>query len=409
MKILTVTLKQHTPLIHFQHSQYGATLRASEVKPKLDKFLLKKLGGNVDKTWLIGKDDSPALNYKMRISADKGNEFMIASYLGNKEIDVLNRKNISYIASSPYFAQEKENKDVARGFLNWNQIGSKGVMLNNVTLIISSFNGELVEKIKQYIQAFFLVENFGTRQSKGFGCFVVKTLDGQSIPDGTNELLLASNFKFCFGKEIPNASLSTIFRVITEDYRLLKSGSRSPYKKSKLMEYGFSMQQDGKRLRWEKKFFKEQINKKFKKSEGEYYELKSSHKKEEAKPIESSEEQYVYLRALLGLAGQYEFLLENPPENYKKMVVSVNSVDGVDRFKSPILFKVIGTKIYIVGNEEPKEILNRSFRFKVTVQKDGRYKNQPVGSVLKTPSAFDLAAFMETNVGGLGYKKIRRK
>ena len=37
MKTLTVTLKQHTPLIHFQPGQCGATLRASEVKPNLDK------------------------------------------------------------------------------------------------------------------------------------------------------------------------------------------------------------------------------------------------------------------------------------------------------------------------------------------------------------------------------------
>ena len=40
MKTLKVTLKQHTPLIHFQHDQYGATLRASEVKPKLDRFII---------------------------------------------------------------------------------------------------------------------------------------------------------------------------------------------------------------------------------------------------------------------------------------------------------------------------------------------------------------------------------
>ena len=44
MHTLTVKLKQHTPLIHFQHSQQGATLRASEVKPKLDRFILAKLG-----------------------------------------------------------------------------------------------------------------------------------------------------------------------------------------------------------------------------------------------------------------------------------------------------------------------------------------------------------------------------
>ena len=39
---LKFTLKQHTPIIHFQHNQHGATLRASELKPKLDKFLMKK-------------------------------------------------------------------------------------------------------------------------------------------------------------------------------------------------------------------------------------------------------------------------------------------------------------------------------------------------------------------------------
>ena len=32
-------LKQWTPLIHFQSGQSGATLRTTEVKPKLDRFL----------------------------------------------------------------------------------------------------------------------------------------------------------------------------------------------------------------------------------------------------------------------------------------------------------------------------------------------------------------------------------
>lgn len=38
---LRYTLKQHTPLIHFQ-DQEGATLRATELKPKLDRFLREK-------------------------------------------------------------------------------------------------------------------------------------------------------------------------------------------------------------------------------------------------------------------------------------------------------------------------------------------------------------------------------
>ncbi len=49
---ITITLKQHTPLIHFQHEQAGAILRATELKPKLDKFILSK--GFV--AWLIWKD-----------------------------------------------------------------------------------------------------------------------------------------------------------------------------------------------------------------------------------------------------------------------------------------------------------------------------------------------------------------
>ncbi|MGB3465250.1 MAG: hypothetical protein WBA74_08270, partial [Cyclobacteriaceae bacterium] len=44
MHQLTFTLAQHTPLIHFQHDQQGATLRATEVKPKLDQYLLTALG-----------------------------------------------------------------------------------------------------------------------------------------------------------------------------------------------------------------------------------------------------------------------------------------------------------------------------------------------------------------------------
>ena len=37
------TLKQHTPIIHFQSDQSGATLRATELKPKLDSFLIEQL------------------------------------------------------------------------------------------------------------------------------------------------------------------------------------------------------------------------------------------------------------------------------------------------------------------------------------------------------------------------------
>ena len=88
-----VKLRQLTPLIHFQAEQPQATLRATEVKPKLDRFLLwylaperfsgilsgkdeKKLLLEIarSKKWLLPMvqgDGSAALNYKMQISADE--------------------------------------------------------------------------------------------------------------------------------------------------------------------------------------------------------------------------------------------------------------------------------------------------------------------------------------------------
>ena len=61
-------LKAHTPLIHFQYNQSGATLRATEVKPKLDRFLLDKLKNRkIPSYWFVEK--TKALNYKLHIEA----------------------------------------------------------------------------------------------------------------------------------------------------------------------------------------------------------------------------------------------------------------------------------------------------------------------------------------------------
>lgn len=67
--ILSFTLRQHTPHIHFQDTDPRATLRATEIKPKLDRFLIGKLGriGNISPSWRVGREkaQSPALDYKL--------------------------------------------------------------------------------------------------------------------------------------------------------------------------------------------------------------------------------------------------------------------------------------------------------------------------------------------------------
>lgn len=68
MNQLTAILKQHTPMIHFQHNESGATLRASEVKPLLDKFILTKLGnGDIREGRLYAKNNWLIDNEKLCI------------------------------------------------------------------------------------------------------------------------------------------------------------------------------------------------------------------------------------------------------------------------------------------------------------------------------------------------------
>lgn len=83
---LKFTLKQHTPIIHFQHDQDGATLRTSEVKPKLDRFIIKQMGGKdkVPKEW-VNNEEKGSLNYNLRIEANgKVSYFLpLARFLNN--------------------------------------------------------------------------------------------------------------------------------------------------------------------------------------------------------------------------------------------------------------------------------------------------------------------------------------
>lgn len=427
MKTLKVTLKQHTPLIHFQHDQYGATLRASEVKPKLDRFIIEKLGGGiydnvkaqVKNTYpqlFIPKEGVFALNYKLKISSDIVKEYLIASYLSEKDKTTLRNLDINYLDNTPYFAQEKQNKEIVytRNIEFWNNIGSKGVMLENIILRVSS-NNNIIEIIARHIQSFFLYENFGNRQNKGFGCFEVTGIFSDSSEKSqklqNNEYLLRQNFFFCYKKDLHSNDLNTIFSTINNDYKLLKSGRNRPYAKSKLMLYFLKdINEYGYRMRWEKAFFKDNIDDVYQKDDHDNYYLQSNRN---VNTQYAENDRFYYIRALLGVANQYEFLLQNPPEPNKKLVISVNGDDsGVERFKSPIIFKVMNGCIYLAGNQIDSNILNKRFKYYVTIQSDPSWKNDPIEDSLRTPSSFDLKDFLrwamrdKTNNASLGYKSL---
>lgn len=421
MHTLKVTLRQHTPLIHFQHDQEGATLRASEVKPKLDKFILGKLSQEERakgerEGWIKVKDGKAWLDYKMRIVAegrDNRQEFLLASYMNQERKDSLKRSGITVVDNTPFFAQEKQNGEVARAIQNhneqrrWNEIEKKGILhRTNLKLTVICVNEDLIGMLLQSVQAFFLVYNFGTRQSKGFGSFSVigMMLDEESQRLEDNCALLCNNFLFVYRKTIQNPTVELLFSTINEDYRLLKSGRRRPYAKSKLMLY-----ERNHGVRWEKKYIKQDFNDNpvLNANEEEYI-LKSDHEFE----FEPNNTDFRYVRIVLGLAEQYEFLLENPPQRNSKMIVRIANED-IDRYQSPLLFKVIDNNVFLVGNSVDPNILNRQFDFSISIQDDEVAWSGSIG-VLNAVNDFSLQDFMRfamndnTNRASLNYQTIKQ-
>lgn len=383
---LEVKLKQHTPLIHFQWEHQGATLRASEVKPKLDRFVLEKLvekkegdskedcykrGLDIAKNngWLIG--ESKALDYKMKIksSGEKTEWNKPPMYFGGDD-----KKGVSY-----------------EGGLD---------------LIIFSYCDKIIELLKQYLSEFFFCHNFGCRQSKGYGGFSVEKINDIVVSDKIKDCL-KDNFDFVYKCESNfQNNFVQIFNKIRNDYQLIKSGINNPfnpnaYKKSKLFLFGVKKMKD--KPRWEKRFIKKGI----KEHTILLNNIELSYEKEPLtgndKNTNSWEDKpnfynYKYLRALLGLTEQYEFLTKTKQDKDKVVVKLKN--DSVERYKSPLLFKIINGTFYIVGNNSypvgGKEF-NMVFYIKSSKNEKKLYvTNEGVNiDTLEIPSDFSLCGFMK--------------
>ena len=412
MNTLTIKLKQHTPLIHFQYDQEGATLRASEVKPKLDKYIITQLGGGdyekgkaeaKAKGWLVGKGEHPALDYKMRIEAaepSKREEFLLASYLNKDRMIELKSKNINAIGDTSFFAQEKENGRI-KGKEDWNNIGKKGLMWKDVCVSLFSLNSDLIADLEKKIANFFICTNFGTRSDKGFGSFTVISINDKrdNIPNSDEEYIKAfkTYYEFCYKRK----SSQNIFKEIKDDYQRLKSGTNfGVYKKSLLFCYAVDRMKE--HPRWEKRHFKQMMSPKLREKNSVLKSNRNDNGQYNAPIADSKGRQnwrdipniynYVYLRALLGLAEQYEFKLKG---EFDKAIVSVDGGD-IKRFQSPLFFKVIDGKIYLLGNE-PSAIFDKRFKFSYKVKKDGRERALAIiDDELSTPSSseFSLSKFI---------------
>lgn len=170
MKTLTVTLKQHTPLIHFQHDQYGATLRASEVKPKLDKFILVKFGNGIyaDGTkkakangWLIGEHS--ALDYKLKIVSKER--------ISNLHLRNIEKEKKKWSTEDfPLLLANMGGRDAVDELMNFSMYG-------NVVMYLICRNDDLYNELMKQLPYFIVNTNFGQRSNKGFGSFTIEYIE----------------------------------------------------------------------------------------------------------------------------------------------------------------------------------------------------------------------------------------
>ncbi|HAQ38287.1 MAG TPA: hypothetical protein DCQ58_07230, partial [Saprospirales bacterium] len=231
---LEFTLKQHTPIIHFQHNQKGATLRATEVKPKLDRFIIEKMnvdGKTIPKGWFIGEHE--ALDYKINITGNADNYEKI-------ENDHTN---------SPMYFGNMGNENPPK-HLKFSEI------LEGTTF---SKHFDLCKEISKHIADFFFLNNFGSRQSKGYGSFSIEkyTMNAEEwiFPEVDTTKYLNIEFAKIAESDLKKKYILP-FRKIDWFYRSLRSGInyKGLYFKSALFMYLYYQ----KKTQWDKKTIKAQ-------------------------------------------------------------------------------------------------------------------------------------------------------
>ncbi len=345
MHTLKVTLRQHTPLIHFQHDQDGATLRASEVKPKLDKFILTKLGnGNYSegvrqaKTngWLVGKGDHPALDYKMRIVAEKVERWTINErqpytrsheqrgkpfvQIGQKKYLAKTRRTdnrmICDLRQYPlYFANmdaDSFNPDECRKFSFTERPISVVLIVPTDSLYHHFLDADLLND-------FFFQTNFGTRQSKGFGSFGIDINDPNYRPRLSRYRFRIDVNDLDENIEYIEDEYKLVFEYIELFYKTLRGGINLKNGRGETVFYfkslAYKYADACLNAKWDKRKIKEI-----------FYGIEP-----DAKP-------HTYdIRDMLGFSTNEQWL------SYRDSIVKSSEIG--DRMQSPILFKPVYDRI----------------------------------------------------------------
>lgn len=376
-------LLQHTPLIHFQHDQIGATLRATEIKPKLDKYLIKYAFENDSSKYgslKIGgkKGEHPALDYKLFVRSS-------GPFIRNDKIPK-NDRNV------PMFFGNMGNEYLQ------NPKGLK--QYRGASIAFSSFHTIIVDKIKEHIAAFFAQTNFGMRQSKGYGSFTIK--EDYEFP--------SDFYRFTLKEE----DVLVVMKTIDLFYKSLRGGINGaiPPKRDKGFAKSFYMKPmlflyaKKDKVQWEKKTIKEDFFNRDLIDQQQDRKNNINIKREDQQewPLWYIHEKKKIVRDVLGLSTQQSWRgygrgngASITKEHVDEKGVPIGKKDAITRFKSPLFFKPVFNKkekmftIYFRPEPIPPEEMKKYLGSHFLISNDGT----PMKNALPMWDNFDLSAFLE--------------
>lgn len=393
-------LVQHTPLIHFQHSEPHACLRATEVKPKLDRFLIEQLekddrfGDGRWKKWFVGDGSQQSFDYMMRITPNSEQvertqsiERAIARAEHRPPNASFHEIHKNYFGN---MASGNNIQDTIRETFKESLFYKDGL-----TLTIRCFIPELLTLIDEHIRGFFMMHNFGTRQRKGFGSFTVDIRTEPNAPKGFDLV----------GKYCPNAYYCKLNDNVSADALLdavwvISAFLRSGFNRGEgnyVRGFVFRYFQRGKNpLANDKAFVKQKVLRNV---------YNEATRGEHLHPY-GNNVRYRYVRGLLGTNENSRFCRDPRGETREDRTVHniyIHSAEGVERFPSPLLFKPIGKFVFILPQKMPDKIFGSEFYIlkkkqeeeydsKATSDQKLNYlKQECKNRMIKTPTAEELA------------------
>lgn len=386
-------LKQVTPMIHFQHYESGATLRSTEVKPKLDKFLWYCIQYIQEKRYLtdiknlvkaLEAEYKKSNTHRESILLKQGTKELANSLIGAKLEEQVAFRYQLRIETSDSAAISEDINAMYFGNMGEDTKKKKSVFAKqplNCSIITDSPN--LLSLIKKVLPAFFLLHNFGTRQTKGFGGFEVvgnfRSLDEIKKYNKYDFLCIEKNSVLDF------SSAEVKMNIAKWIYALMKGGINF----NRIYEKGFLpiyfLKHD---IGNEKAFMKQKI-------------LNISAVKQEENEDKivltppSEKPKCGYVRALLGITENYLFKSGEGGQRIGEPNVSVWSSKKqfggvVERYASPILIKITKDILYFIPTDDGKAIAGKKFYFSSSVV-DPDADNKPGFPNLLVPDVPNLS------------------